>query len=474
MKKLKERLSSPVGPTEEERQSRAGQRYFKQQGSGVGFFTKGASEYEADKAVRDFVSANPEIVNSPVFRADPRGYVQRDLENKKTAKPAQAPTTEENLDENVRLMQRTQAAAPAAASVNAPAPAAPNVKQPAAPAANAAAPGNPAKPKPTEQPSIANLQQLPPALPTPEPGSPRDIMGKSMMLDPDAEAKRILSERERLLGAPDTSQYQALIDELRGQKEKLQKKPAKGLESLMEYFGEIAAGPTTGRSGKAGALASDRLRKRDVEKEKQVNALSERMIEAAQKQKDAEYGYKKESFALSEGERARVFKDRFESAKAAGESDDRARQLAQQAVLERERNAATIKAAGIGAGSRQGQLMDIAQALMSKDSKLSLEQALVKAATIVGTASLAGTDVKNVSAYTKAKEALDSSPIGIIRTGKGPKAQLAQQQYEKDLKDLKQLHGITDGAGLNSLTAATGPTSSTVRSQADAIISGGR
>jgi hypothetical protein len=299
-------------------------------------------------------------------------------------------------------------------------------------------------------------------------------MGKSMILDPDAEAKRILSERERLLGAPDTSQYQALIDELRGQKEKLQKKPEKGLESLMEYFGEIAAGPTTGRSGKAGAMASDRLRKRDLDKEKQVNALSERMIEAAQKQKDAEYGYKKEGFALSEGERARVFKDRFESAKAAGESDDRARQLAQQAVLERERNAATIKAAGIGAGSRQGQLMDIAQALIAKDSKLSLEQALVKAATIVGTASLAGTDVKNVSAYTKAKEALDSSPIGIIRTGKGPKAQLAQQQYEKDLKDLKQLHGITDGAGLNSLTAATGPTSSTVRSQADAIISGGR
>jgi hypothetical protein len=81
-----------------------------------------------------------------------------------------------------------------------------------------------------------------------------------------------------------------LIEELRGQKAKLQKKPEKGLESLMEYFGEIAAGPTVGKSGKAGAQAAERLRLRELEKEKQANALSERMIEAAQKQQDAIYG----------------------------------------------------------------------------------------------------------------------------------------------------------------------------------------
>jgi len=342
--------------------------------------------------------------------------------------------------------------------------------------------------KTTDQPSIANLPAvadlLPPVLPTPEKGSPRDVMGKSMTLDPDAEMNRILAAREKLVGAPDTSQYQALIEELRGQRAKLQKKPEPGFESLMEYFGEIAAGPTVGRSGKAGAQASERLRQRELEKEKQANALSERMIEAAQKQQDAIYGYKKEGFALSEGERARVFKERFDAAKAAGESDDRARQMAQQAVLEREkmkqqaqlereRNASNIRAAGIG---RQGQLMEMAQALMKADTtgQLTLAAALEQAAKIVGTSALAGTSVRNEQAYDKAVEALDNSMIGIIRRGTTPAAKDAQREYDAKILELRQRYGLDGAAGLNSLQPAAGPSSSNIRSQADAILSGGR
>jgi hypothetical protein len=287
-----------------------------------------------------------------------------------------------------------------------------------------------------------------------------------MILDPDAESKRILAERERLVGAPDTSQFQALIEELRGQRAKLQQKKEPGLESLMEYFGEIAAGPTVGRSGKAGAMASERLRLRELDKEKQANALSERMIEAAQKQQDALYGYKKEGFTLSESERARVFKERFDAAKAAGESDDRARQMAQQAVLERERlkqqaelererNAATIRAAGIGAGSRQGQLMEIAQSLMKADltGKLTLTAALEQAAKIIGTSALNAQNVKSIADYQKAKKEIEALYPPYMREGSGKTAVATKKLYDAAMTELKKDYGIEGGAGLNSLPA---------------------
>ena len=333
----------------------------------------------------------------------------------------------------------------------------------------------PAPPKPritknTEQPSIANLPTvaalLPPELPTPVAGSPRDVMGKSMLLDPDVEMNRILAAREKLVGAPDTSQYQALIEELRGQRAKLQQKKEPGFESLMEYFNEIAAGPVVGRSGQAGAQASARLRQRELEKEKQANALSERMIEAAQKQQDAIYGYKKEGFALSEGERARVFKERFDSAKAAGESDDRARQMAQQAVLEREkmkqqaelereRNAVTIRAAGIGAANRRGELIELAESLIKDDKtgKLTLEAALEKAARIKGTSALAGQEVKSRKDYEAALQKLKEDFPIYMRQGNTPTAIASRREYEAEKARIDANYGVAGGAGLNSLPA---------------------
>jgi hypothetical protein len=222
-----------------------------------------------------------------------------------------------------------------------------------------------------------------------------------------------------------------------------------------------------------------------LEKEKQANALSERMIETAQKQQDALYGYKKEGFALSEGERARVFKERFDSAKAAGESDDRAKQLGQTAVLERERlaqqatsdrerNAATIAAAKISA-SRQGELMDIAEALMKSDKtgKLDLQSALQKAAQIKGTSQLSGQDLKGKIEKAKAMMDLEEKFPSILRNKNSKAAKDMQAAYETAKANIEAIYGADAGAGLNSLPS-TGPTSANVRSQADAIISGVR
>jgi hypothetical protein len=309
--------------------------------------------------------------------------------------------------------------------------------------------------KSTSKPNIPNLPALPPELPTPAAGSPRDVMGKDMALDPEAEMNRILAAREKLVGAPDTSQHQALIEELRGQREKLQKKPEKGLESLMEYFGEIAAGPTVGKSGKAGAQAAERLRLRELEKEKQANALSERMIDAAQKQQDAIYGYKKEGFALSEGERAKIFERRFQSAKAAGESDDRAKQLAQQATLEYAKIAATLEAARIGASTRQGQMIDIAQALIKDDptGKLTLQAALQRAAQLIGTVQTGAQEVRSRADYQKAKKEIEALYPLYMRQGDTKAAIETRKAYDNAIAENEALYGGVSGAGLNSLPA---------------------
>ena len=454
MKEVASKVGKAFTETEEEKQARLLKAKLQQQGAPIGYFTQGAGEYEKNSAVRDFIIENPSIVNSPVFKADPVGYVTRAAENKRNAKPATV-TSEENVNEGTRLMNRIDAV-PTPVSAATPSKAeAPSVSQPAGPVA----PPKPAIAKPTSKPSIANLPTLPPELPTPAVGSPRDILGKSMALDPDTEMNRILAAREKLVGAPDTSQYQALIEELRGQKAQLQKKPEPGFESVMEYLGEIAAGPTVGRSGKAGAQAAERLRLRELEKQKQANALSERMIEAAQKQQDAIYGYKKEGFALSEGERARVFKERYESAKAAGESDDRARQLAQQATLEYAKIAATLEAARLSGAGRQGQLMDVAQALRKDDptGKLTLSAALEKAARIIGTSALAGTDVRALKDKEAALDKLAEKYPKWSRTGNGKTAVEARKEYEAEKARIEAAYGGSDGAGLNSLPTALPP-----------------
>jgi hypothetical protein len=147
-----------------------------------------------------------------------------------------------------------------------------------------------------------------------------------------------------------------------------------------------------------------------------------------------------------------VFKERYDAAKAAGESDDRAKKMAQDAVLERERNEATVKAAGISAGARQGQLMDVANALRANDptGKLTLSDALDKASRYISGPAYDSAAVRNEQAFTAAKDKLDNSLVGITRSGKDAAAKKAQIEYDTQLAELKRRFG-QDGAGLNSL-----------------------
>jgi hypothetical protein len=60
-----------------------------------------------------------------------------------------------------------------------------------------------------------------------------------------------------------------------------------------------------------------------------------------------------------------------------------------------------------------------------------------------------------------------------VRTGNSTFAKENRRQYEAGLAALEGKYGPLT-SGINALPSAGGPTSSNVRSQADAIISGGR
>jgi hypothetical protein len=154
-----------------------------------------------------------------------------------------------------------------------------------------------------------------------------------------------------------------------------------------------------------------------------------------------------------------VFKERYESAKAAGESDDRARQLAQQATLEYAKIAATLEAARLSGAGRQGQLMDVAQALRKDDptGKLTLSAALEKAARIIGTSALAGTDVRALKDKEAALDKLAEKYPKWSRTGNGKTAVEARKEYEAEKARIEAAYGGSDGAGLNSLPTALPP-----------------
>jgi hypothetical protein len=65
------------------------------------------------------------------------------------------------------------------------------------------------------------------------------------------------------------------------------------------------------------------------------------IIEQKSKKSEVERGFRKDVFTVSQAELEKVYRDAFDAAKEMGEDDRKAAQLAQQAVLERERIAAS-------------------------------------------------------------------------------------------------------------------------------------
>jgi hypothetical protein len=333
----------------------------------------------------------------------------------------------------------------------------------AADAASRAQPGTPppppAPPKANTQaqtgvnvdsaPMPAGLQGLASSLATPG----LDYQRKMLNQDETALAAAKKAAYLKEVGARDLSIYDKMAEELKARKERLNA-PKSGYDATMELLEQIAQGGgrtwmEAGSRGVAGqrALQKARLAEQDT--------LMEKILELGGKKSEAQFAEKKGMFDLTQTEKERIIKEKTEAAKQLGLSEDKTRELIQQA-LENEKNRKNqIRAAQIGAQDRD-QLMNRAKALMAVDKTLGLEEAMKRAALAAGASSVLSTESKDKAKGLEELRKLGADIPVAVRTGNSTFAKENRRQYEAGVAALEAKYGPLT-SGLNALpTSAQG------------------
>jgi hypothetical protein len=262
---------------------------------------------------------------------------------------------------------------------------------------------------------------------------------------------------DKEVGARDLSIYDKTAAELEARKQKLNA-PKAGYDAMMEYLEQVAMGG--GRtSAESGSIGASRQRSLQKERLSQQDLLMDKILELGAKKSDAQFAEKKGMFDLTQAEKNRIIKDKQAIAQSLGLSEDKERELIQQA-LENELNRKNqIRSAQIGAQDRDN-LMSRARALMAADptKKMTLDQAMQRAGEIANAGAMEGAGVRNRKAYDEAIEKLNSDlrymPIRLDKKN-DPKLALLRTEYENKIKELQGRYGVT-GQGLNALPTSTG------------------
>jgi hypothetical protein len=285
----------------------------------------------------------------------------------------------------------------------------------------------------------------------PSMGAARSYERDRLREDPAKAMADIEAEYNKKVGQRDLSIYDQMAEQLKARKERLNA-PKAGYDATMELLEQIAAGGgrnwmEAGSRGVAGqrALQKDRLSQQDL--------LMEKILDLGAKKSDALFAEKKGMFDLTQGEKNRIIKDKQEIAKSLGLSEDKERELIQQA-LENELNRKNqIRAAQIGAQDRDN-LMSRAKALMAANPKLTLEQAMQRAGELGAAGQMESADVKRLAAYNASKAKLaEQFPEWSMRDT--PEGRKVRARYEKELAQARIDAGYT-ASGINALPTSTG------------------
>ena len=329
-----------------------------------------------------------------------------------------------------------------------------------------AQPGTP--PPPREKPA-AQAQTRVNTDSAPMPGGLKDLAGIPSMgvgrsyerdrlkEDPAKAMADLRAAYEKDVGSRDLSIYDQMAEQLKARKERLNA-PKAGYDATMELLEQIAASGgrnwmEAGSRGVAGqrALQKSRLSEQDT--------LMEKILDLGAKKAEAQFAEKKGMFDLTQAEKNRIIKDKQEIAKSLGLSEDKERELIQQA-LENELNRKNqIRAAQIGAQDRDN-LMSRARALMAADptKKMTLEQAMQRAAEIGAAGQMESAEVRKLKAFDDAVKDLGSNTryIGMLLDKKNkPEYAALRTEYADKIKELQARYGVS-GQGLNALPTSTG------------------
>jgi hypothetical protein len=326
---------------------------------------------------------------------------------------------------------------------------------PAAPAAPAAPKVNvPAQPRVFQDnaPMPAGLAGLVPAADTEALG----MLKKDMRRDPEAEANALRARYMKEVGARDLSPYDRAMQSLEERKARLNA-PKAGIDSVMDLLENIAQskGRTWQTAGSEGALNQ---KKAQALRQQQQDELVDKILELGGKKAEAQYNEKKGMFEMTQKEREEVYKKAYEAAKSVNASDDKAKELAQQAVLEREKMRNQLKVASMGAHDN---LMSRADAIRAENPGMTREESMKRAAMAAGATSVLSTEskdkAKGIEELLKLNEKM---PVGL-RTGNSAMAQENRRIYNSALSAIESQYGPLTGGGATTsaqpIPAGAGP-----------------
>jgi len=307
--------------------------------------------------------------------------------------------------------------------------------------------------------------------PTPDTRSADDILREQMRVN-EEDRRRAAVERQRTeVGAPDTSQIDRLVAELEGRKAKLAA-PKPGYDAMMEYLAQIASAPVSTRSSAAaGAYGAQQQNALQRSREEQQNALTEKMIDLAQKKSDTGYQYKKELYQTGNTAAEAAIKQKYDAAIHVASGDQAKAKLAQERDLELQKLA--IERQKVGAMNKPAEGIQVANLLMAANPELSKEEAL-KQGYMISRGSEIKTqqlDAAKIKAFEEAKAKIDKTwegKIGAIHETVPPKNEKQAEQYKrwKETKDAaiadarKELVGPASGGLPQALLAPSTSTSS--------------
>jgi anaerobic ribonucleoside-triphosphate reductase len=335
-------------------------------------------------------------------------------------------------------------------------------------AADAGFRAQPGTPPPPPAPPKANInaQTRVNADNAPMPGGLKDLVSTQAtpggdylrkMLNQDenalAAAKRALYDKE--VGARDLSIFDKTAAELEARKQKLNA-PKTGFDATMEYLEQIALGG--GRSSfESGALGAARQRQLQLAREGKQNELMDKILELGAKKSEAQFAERKGMFDLTQAEKDRIIKEKTEAAGKLGLSEDKTRELIEQGLQKELDRKNEIRKAGIVAQDRD-QLMNRARALMAADptKKMTLEEAMRRAAMAAGATQMEGIDVRKLGEYNKAAKEIQSRYMPVLLERQTPEGARMRAKLAAELAEARLNAGLPPEQGLNALPTTQG------------------
>jgi hypothetical protein len=217
----------------------------------------------------------------------------------------------------------------------------------------------------------------------------------------------------------------------------------------MEYLGAIAQSGGGRNWMEAGAKGAATLSASQKARQAQQDALVDKILDLGSKKKEAEYGERLGMFNLTKTEKDKIVQEKRAVAEKLGLSEDKERELIQNALLEEAKMKNQMSVARMGG---RDNLAERAAKIRAENTGMSFEESIRRASLAGSAASVGGTDARRDKAYIDAKNKIDERFQHLISDT--PYGKKQKELYDKAISDLNATFGVS-GSGINTLPGAS-------------------